>query len=144
MKSQTHRGFLAIAICLCLVGSVALLAQTGGRKPGKFNVTVQTRPQAIPTVLTDIVRQDAYVCYVDLTANGQTITIQDRQAPAVGWLNNVLGTAGSVTTWLWWANDDTRCRWMPGGFSWQASATGATGYLTFKCEREPCLLVSGQ
>lgn len=126
-----------------------LVAQTGTtRKPTQFAYVMQTLPGAIPTSLTAVMSVcatgqnpgsgclpkgvDAYVCYVDLAATGQTITIQDNQATPVVWITNILGTSGSTVSWMYTTNDDARCRWMPGGVYWQASAPGATGYLVIK------------
>lgn len=97
---------------------------------------VQIRPQAIPTSPTTVISQDAYICYADFTATGQTINISDKQATPVVWINNTLGSGGSATTWIFNAfgtTDAPGCRWMPGGFTIQAGGSGVTGYLIIKC-----------
>ena len=136
-------------IFVLLVSLLPGLAQTGTTpKPTQLPYVVQTLPGAIPTSMTAIMKTcttnqnpgtgclpvgiDVYVCYVDLVGSGQTITIQDGQATPVAWIAAPLGTSGNPTSWIYVANDDARCRWMPGGVSWQASASGATGYLTIK------------
>lgn len=97
-----------------------------------LNNTVQTRPQAIPTSLTTVISQDAYVCYADFTATGQNLLIQDRQVSPIPWINSILGTSGTPTTWIYVPNNGL-CRWFPNGFSIQAGATGVTGSLIIKC-----------
>lgn len=119
------------------------LAQTGGRKPTNLTVTVQIRPQAIPASPTDLIRQDAYVCSADVIGTGQVVTIKDRQATPINWINAVLGAVSAPVTWPFVASQDSYCRWFPGGVTWGADTTGATGYLTIKCADGPCTLVSG-
>jgi hypothetical protein len=136
-----------ILISLITVGSI--FAQTGTTaKPTQLPYVMQTLPGPIPTSMTAVMKtctanqqpttgclplgKDIYVCYVDLVGTGQTITIQDGQATPISWIAAPLGSAGTPTSWMFVANDDARCRWMPGGVSWQASATGATGYFTIK------------
>lgn len=127
----------------------SLFAQTGvTQKPTQLPYVMQTLPVAIPTSLTAVMKTcttgqnpstgclpagvNVYVCYVDLVGSGQTITIQDNQATPVVWIANILGTSGTKTSWMFSTNDDARCRLMPGGVSWMASGTGATGYITLK------------
>jgi hypothetical protein len=119
--------------------------QTGTTpKTGQFNYTVQTLPAAIPTSLTAVMKtcsggalpttgclpagHDAYVCYVDLSGAAQTITIQDNQSTPVVMMAVLLATGVPFK----YESITSGCRWMPGGPSWQASATGAVGYMIIK------------
>lgn len=113
-----------------LVGALSLSGQSG--RPILTSVA-QTRPQAIPTVLTTVLTGDAYVCAADFTATGQNLLIEDNQATPIVWLNNTLGSGGSPSTWIYGPFDDTRCRWMPNGIQIQAGASGVTGAMVIKC-----------
>lgn len=109
------------------------LAQQG--YPNLTNV-VQTRPQAIPTSATTVISQDAYICYGDFQATGQTLTIADRQATPVNWINNSFGASASLTTIIFTfpnINGQPTCRWFPNGITIQASTSGITGYLIIAC-----------
>ena len=107
-------------------------------------IIIKTRPGAIPTSLTALISQDAFICAADVTATGQTITIEDQQGTPIYWISNALGSSGNSTTWMFNASQDSNCRWMPGGIKWSASASGATGALTIKCASGPCTLLSSQ
>lgn len=115
-----------------------LFAQTI-RKPGQLTIIVDTTPGAIPTSLTDVIRQDCFICSADFTGVNQSLIVQDRQATPVPWIS---GTFTSQSSWPFMAPSDGTCRRMPGGISWQAGATGVTGYLTIKCLNGPCILLS--
>jgi hypothetical protein len=121
-----------IPVILLFVVVALLYGQNGYPQLTNF---VQTRPQAIPTSLTAVISQDAYICYADFTATGQNILIQDRQASAIAWLNNTLGSSGSPTTWIFKAFSDQtpHCRWFPNGISIQAGSTGVTGTMIIGC-----------
>lgn len=135
---------LKAALYLCACTLAFSQVQGGGPKPvAQMNYTVQTRPQALPTSLTAVVAQDAYICFMDIEATGQNILIQDRQATPVVYMNNTLGSAGNLTTYNFFTYDDGRCRWFPNGISIQAGASGATGYMTIKC-LTTCTLNWGQ
>lgn len=136
---------LIFVVSMTIFGPTSVSAQqSGGQKPTNLTVTVQIRPIAVPSTPTDIIRQDCYVCYADLAGTGQVITITDRQATPITWLANTLGTSGSRSTWFFLAPDNSTCRWMPNGITWGADTSGATGYMTVKCQSGPCTLVSGQ
>lgn len=135
---------LIIALLATLLPPV-VMAQTTA-KPGQFNYVVQTLPGAVPSsVFTAVVTtcatgalpssgclpvgHDAYVCYVDLTGNSVSVTIQDNQATPVVWVVQTLTTG---TTFTFNAIEDKSCRWFPSGVYWKASGTGATGYMVVK------------
>lgn len=123
-------------ICLLLVlGMVLFITQLFGQTGGYplLTNTAQTRPQAIPTSSTIVISQDAYICLADFSADGESLTIKDRQATPITWLSNTLGTTGNVTSWFYSAFSPDNCRWMPNGFTIQAGATGVTGYMVIKC-----------
>lgn len=134
---------------LFLFAVIGCLAQNPNQHPGQFAFVYQTVPGVIPTSLTDVIApcatgvassltclgpgQDAYVCYIDLTGTGQTITVQDKQPSPVAFVSGVLGASGSSSTWFFYPNDDTRCRLMRNGVSWQQTGgTAATGYMVVK------------
>ena len=130
---------IAAALLLAIVPRVDVLAQVPS--PGQLNYSVATRPGAIPTTLTDVIRQDAYICAADVSAQTQTILIQDRQPTPVPW---IAGTFSDTRSWIWSAAGDGYCRPMVGGISWSASTSGATAYLKIKCSSGPCALVSSK
>src|ERR1700677_570167 len=132
-------------IILTLTLILPVIGQTTP-KPGQFNYIVQTLPTAIPnsaftavipTCATGVLPNtgclpaghDAYVCYVDLTGNSVTVTIEDNQSTPVVWVTQVLATG---TTFTFNAVEDKSCRWFPSGVYWKASTTGATGYMVIK------------
>ncbi len=128
-------GSVAFFALLFIVGTAAIVkvayAQNGYPS---LNNAVQTRPQAIPTSLTTVISQDAYICLADFTATGQTILVQDRQGAPVVWINNTLGASMSATTWIFGDHSaNTYCRFFPNGISIQAGSSGVTGYLVIKC-----------
>jgi hypothetical protein len=120
--------------------------QTGTTpKQNQFNYVVQTLPGPIPnSAMTAVMKtcsggalpgtgclpagHDAYVCYVDLSGSTQTVTIQDNQATPVIFVAALLATGVPYK----YESTQSNCRWMPGGPSWQASATGAVGYMIIK------------
>jgi hypothetical protein len=103
---------------------------------------VVVRPQAIPTSSTDVIKQNAYVCYADFTATGQNISIQDRQATPVVWLNNVLGASMNPVTWFFSPILPNGCRPMPNGITIQAGSSGVTGTMVIGCPAR-CALTWG-
>jgi len=142
---------LSAAFLLCVATaayfwSSPARAQAIVSMPTVFVQHVQTVPGAIPTSSTCLVgyastcgfvikrtqtSTDPYVCTGDLAATGQTITIQD--ANGTVFINNVLGSSGSVQTTAplpMGGAGDPYCRDFPGGVYWYASGTGATGRLT--------------
>ena len=116
--------------CLFLL-AMTMWAQTIPHT-GQFNYTIQTTPGPVPTSLTTVYAGDVYACYVEVQAAGQNILIQDMQLTPVPWLNGVLGTMGTLTTWSWVVPTYATCRHFPYGISWQASVAGATGYFILK------------
>ncbi len=139
-------GWTLLAVSLVMIPVLIQMpvhSQTNGAKPTSLPYVRQTRPIAIPATPTTIIAQDAYICMADLTATGQVITISDKQASPIAWITNTLGTGGSAVTWNFVASDASICRWMPGGVTWGANTTGASGYLVVKCAVGPCNLVSG-
>lgn len=137
-------GFVAIRIVILILFIAALLvnqtrvfAQNG--YPVLTNFVV-TRPQAIPTGATDVIKQDAYVCYADFTATGQTITVQDRQTTPVTWLN-AFTLAAAASPWSFSASSE-RCRFMPNGITIQAGGAGVTGVMIIGCPKR-CALTWG-
>jgi len=117
-----------LMLALLVVGTA--MAQTVAPQPVNFNTTVQMQPGAFPTALTCLVgfastckyvlpgtsdpNHDPYVCNADITASGQTVTLQD--ANGVTWISGTLGTGGSPVTWM----PPPGCRWFPGGLYIQA------------------------
>ena len=119
-----------------------LLSQPAGQTPvpSQLGQSRQTFPGPIPySVLTDVITQDAYICGADFTGSYQGLLIQDRQPTPVPWIN---GTFAQQTSWIYSFPDDSRCRFMSGGISWKASATGVTGFLKIKCKDAPCAILS--
>jgi hypothetical protein len=132
-----------ILLALCLFASLTSFSQTATfRRPTNFTYVYQTLPIAVPTSPTGVsvlypngttVKGDLYVCYLDLSGTGQTVTIQDRQATPVTWLSvAAIGTSAASATQIFNAASDSTCRWMPNGITWSASASGVTGYLIVK------------
>jgi len=125
-------------------------------QPGGFNTLVQTQPAAMPTSLTCLVgyasactlqltrpvnspgpyQSDPYVCQMDVTANGQTVLVEDGQGTPVPLISGTLGTSGAAASWFYgpYAND-TFCRWMPNGVYVQAGSSGVTYHMTVKYNR---------
>ena len=130
---------LAAAWVLSLLLPVSVGAQNGYPQLTNF---VVVRPQAIPASATDVIKQDAYVCYADFTATGQNLSVQDRQATPTVWLNAPLGTASTATTWFFTPTVPNGCRPMPNGITIQAGATGVTGTMVIGCPQR-CKLTWG-
>ncbi len=129
---------LAVLVSLFVIAVfsiVALFPIRVGAQNGYPQLTnfVVVRPQAIPTMATDVIKQNAYVCYADFTATGQNISVQDRQATPVVWINNVLGASMSPATWFFNAVESTKCRPMPNGITIQAGSSGVTGTMIIGC-----------
>lgn len=131
--------FVLVALLAAITMPRVSDAQNGYPQLTNF---VVVRPQAIPTSLTTVISQDAYVCYADLTATGQNVLVQDRQATPVVWLNNALGASMSASTWFFNAVSSDKCRPMPNGISVQAGATGVTGTMIIGCPQK-CALAWG-
>jgi hypothetical protein len=118
---------LRFSLCFALAVAVLFGQATLTVRPGVSTAVHQIKPQAIPTTMTDVITRDVYVCYIDFYAAGQTITVQDRQASPIPWFNGAL-----TGTWLYSASTPDGCRWMPGGVSWQASGSGASGTMVLR------------
>lgn len=131
--------FVVVAIFAVMFVPVGIFAQNG--YPALTNFVV-VRPQAIPTSATDVIKQDAYVCYVDFTATGQNISLQDRQATPIVWINNALGASMSASTWFFNAVSSDKCRPMPNGITIQAGSSGVTGTMIIGCPKR-CALTWG-
>lgn len=121
--------FFSILLLVVMLSGQATLTQ---QHPGQFNYSFQTIPGPIPTMLTTVYAHDAYLCAIDLEGSGQSILVQDLQVTPVALYNNTLGSSGSVSTWAQSYGNDSSCRYFPGGFAWQAGASGATGYVVLK------------
>lgn len=131
--------FTVIALLFASAFPFYVSAQNGYPQLTNF---VVVRPQAIPTSATDVIKQNAYVCYVDFTATGQNISVQDRQATPVVWINNVLGASMSPSTWFFNAVSSDRCRPMPNGITIQAGGAGVTSTMIIGCPQK-CVLAWG-
>lgn len=137
MKKNKVVCILAL-VFVTILGAI-LSAQSGYPQLTNF---VVVRPQAIPTSATDVIQQNAYVCYADFTATGQNILVQDRQATPVAWLNNALGASMSPSTWFFNAVSSSNCRPMPNGITIQAGGAGVTGTMIIGCPTR-CVLTWG-
>lgn len=139
----------SIRVFFCtFLAVLSLAAQTIVPQPTTFTNLGQMKPGAIPTSLTCLVGPagsgcvqsiaatttsgSPHLCAIDLLATGQTVTIQDGQGTPVKWYSTTLGTSMVPAFFEWHAGKDDACRVFPAGIYIQASATGATGRLSFK------------
>lgn len=127
---------LAVSLVLSSLTYSPVEAQNGYPQLTNF---VVVRPQAIPTGATTVISQDAYVCYADFTATGQNLSVQDRQATPVVWLNAALGTGAVATTWFFIPTIPNGCRPMPNGITVQSGGSGVTGTMVIGCPKK-CVL----
>lgn len=134
---------MSVLGCMLLTSFLLSQEPVPPTKPTRLGYVAQTRPIAIPTSPTDLIQQSAYICYADIEATGQSVTIQDKQPTPVPWLTGVLGSSSASSTWIFVAPNDAGCRFFPNGVTWSANGSGATGYITIKCFSAPCKLVSG-
>jgi len=143
MKRNKVAYTLSIVIAVIFAAMLTMPDSTHAQNgyPQLTNFVV-VRPQAIPTSATDVIKQNAYVCYADFTATGQTISVQDRQATPVVWLNNALGASGSASTWFFTPIIPNACRPMPNGITVQAGGAGVTGTMVIGCPTR-CVLTWG-
>lgn len=128
--------FTAVILCATAILPIHVVAQNGYPQLTNF---VVVRPQAIPTGATTVISQDAYVCYADFTATGQNLSVQDRQATPVVWLNAALGTGAVATTWFFIPTIPNGCRPMPNGITVQSGGSGVTGTMVIGCPKK-CVL----
>ncbi len=131
--------FVTVAIVATISTPSPVNAQNGYPQLTNF---VVVRSQAIPTSLTDVIKQNAYVCYADFAATGQNVLVQDRQATPIVWINGVLGASMASTTWFFTPILPNGCRPMPNGISIQAGGAGVTGTMIIGCPTR-CVLTWG-
>jgi hypothetical protein len=93
---------------------------------------VQIKPQAIPTSQTTIAGADVFLKSVVLsnpTGSAITVTLADKQGTPVSLLGAVSVAANTTYVMTFPAN---AYYWCPGGFTIQASASGATFYAAWQ------------
>jgi hypothetical protein len=144
---KQHPWFIVFAIVMVMIMSVA----HADNRPNIITSTWQIKPQAIPTVLTDVCRmivigtpppcgQDIYACLGDVNmdpaATAVNVTVQDNQASPIPYWNQVpisgATSAGGAGYKIFDASEDTGCRWFPKGMSVKASTTGSYIYMSGK------------
>jgi hypothetical protein len=117
---------LAFAAC-------TLFAQISGQlvKDSNYTYKYHVTPVLLPLSPTDVVAQDVYVEEIDLvypTTNtgNSVVTIQDKQgSPLPIWQGTL--TPGTNVSFPY-----PSTRFSPGGITWSATATGVTGYISFR------------
>lgn len=117
---------LALAVCTLFAQIPTQVIKNSG-----YTYRYHVVPVVLPLSPTDLVTQDVYVEEIDLvypsTQTGNSIvTISDKQGSPLPIWQGVL-TPGSNIAWSF-----PSTHFASGGITWSATATGVTGYITFR------------
>lgn len=121
----------AVALLLAALLPVAQAAPPQKYKNnGSSTATVVIKPQPMPTTLTSVTTNDAWIIGATVTsASGSTVnaTIQCNESP-----NSPFLATTPIPSYTTYPIATPYMHWCPGGFSVLASASGLTYYVIWK------------